>query len=493
MLFNSNEFFYVFLPLALAGFFLCARWSQRAGAAWLGCVSIAFYGYWEPRSVALLLASIAANFYLGVRLAHGTGDLSRRRWLTCGISLNLGVLGLFKYLDFFIYSLNASCHTALPYSGITLPLGISFFTFTQIAFLIDVRRGLVADYRASHYLLFVSFFPHLIAGPILHHRQMMPQFAAAATYRPRLGNCALGLVLFAAGLGKKVLLADTFAGYADPVFAGAASGAAIGWVAAWVGILAYTLQIYCDFAGYSDMAIGLSKLFNIDIPVNFNSPYRASSMIEFWRRWHMTLSAFLRDYLYFPLGGNRGGVQRRYVNLLLTMLLGGLWHGASWTLVVWGGLHGLFLIANHGWRHVTGSRGQAGGIAGWLGNALTLVCVIVAWVFFRADTFASAWVMLDAMFDRHAPAAVMAHGWPAFDQVFGALPLVPSDWSRVGGSLLAGWGLVLLAPNTQAVVARLPRTATASAVTAGAALFACCLLTAINAARGASTFIYFNF
>ena len=271
-----------------------------------------------------------------------------------------------------------------------LPLGISFFTFTQIAYLVDIYRAEPAGASYPKYLLFVTFFPHLIAGPILHHRETMSQFGRRLT--PTAENFAVGLTIFAIGLFKKVILADGIAPYVAPVFDAAAQGKSLTLLEAWSGALAYTLQLYFDFSGYSDMAIGLARLFGVTFPLNFASPYKATSIIDFWRRWHMTLSRFLRDYLYIPLGGNRRGPARRYANLMITMLLGGLWHGAGWTFVIWGGLHGLYLVINHLWRAAglrIGSRALAG--------AVTFIAVVIAWVFFRASSVEAASHILAGM------------------------------------------------------------------------------------------------
>jgi alginate O-acetyltransferase complex protein AlgI len=278
---------------------------------------------------------------------------------------------------------------------VELPIGISFFTFTQIAFLVDAYRGQAKEYNPIHYGLFVTFFPHLIAGPILHHKEMMPQFARPETCSFSSLSMSLGLSWFAVGLFKKVALADSIAPYADKVFDAADKGAGLGPYDTWSGAICYTLQIYFDFSGYSDMAIGLALMFGITFPLNFLSPYKSTSLIEFWRRWHMTLSRFLRDYLYIPLGGNRSGTARRYLNLFLTMVIGGLWHGASWNFVLWGAIHGCGLLVNHAYRNSRASR--AFPMPAALGLVLTLLVVICAWVPFRADTLAGATTVWSSM------------------------------------------------------------------------------------------------
>ena len=296
---------------------------------------------------------------------------------------------------------NTLLGSSIPIVNIVLPLGISFFTFTQIAFLVDVRRGGVIEPNPVHYLLFVTYFPHLIAGPVLHHKEMMPQFRNSATYQFNWENMAVGSSIFAIGLAKKVLLADGVAGYVGPVFDAAGHGESVDFFEAWGGALAYTFQLYFDFSGYSDMAIGLSRMFGVVLPLNFHSPYKARSIADFWRRWHMTLSRFLRDYLYIPLGGNRNGSARRSLNLFLTMTLGGLWHGAGWTFVIWGMLHGGFLIINNVWSTLTiniiPNSFFTRHLTNFLALVMTFIAVVVAWVFFRASSIDAALHILAGM------------------------------------------------------------------------------------------------
>ena len=346
MLFNSYGFLFVFLPLTLAGFFWLGRHSGLLAAGWLTLASLTFYGWWDWRFVPLLVLSIAFNYMMGLVIARTHGQ-SRQRWFVIAVAADLMLLGYFKYANLLVSSLNDIARTTYPALDIVLPLGISFFTFTQIAYLADVFQDKAREARLVHYALFVSYFPHLIAGPILHHKEMMPQFAERRTYRLQRNSVLLGAVIFTLGLAKKVLIADNLAPFANAAF-GSPDHPSL--LLAWGGVLAYSFQIYFDFSGYSDMAIGLSRLFGIRLPLNFNSPYKSRNIIEFWRRWHMTLSRFLRDYLYFPLGGNRHGPARRYANLMITMLLGGLWHGAGWNFAIWGALHGLFLSVNHLWN-----------------------------------------------------------------------------------------------------------------------------------------------
>ena len=324
MLFNSYEFLFLFLPLSVAGFFLVgSRGHHRLAVAWLAGASLFFYGWWNPAYVWLILASIGVNYTLGLGLGSrpSQGGLLRRFLLTLGITFNLGLLGYYKYSNFFVDTACSLMGGTSHLAAITLPLAISFFTFQQIAFLVDTYKGHARVYDLLHYCLFVTFFPQLIAGPIVHHREMMPQFMRRSFLRLNSEHVAIGLTLFCMGLFKKVVLADGVAAYATPIFHAAEQGVSLSFFDAWAGALAYTFQLYFDFSGYCDMALGIARVFGIRLPLNFNSPYKARNMIEFWRRWHMTLSRFLRDYLYIPLGGNRHGRVRRYVNLMLTMLL----------------------------------------------------------------------------------------------------------------------------------------------------------------------------
>jgi D-alanyl-lipoteichoic acid acyltransferase DltB (MBOAT superfamily) len=395
MLFNSFAFLLCFLPVTVAGFFLLGKRGGPFGAAWLAFASLFFYGWWDYRYVPLLLASITANYWFGSRIGASAAEVGRR-WLVTAITCNLGLLAYYKYAGFFLSSIAGLTGTSFGSLDIVLPIGISFFTFTQIAFLVDAYQGKAKEYRFIHYVLFVTYFPHLIAGPVLHHKEMMPQFAAPQTYRPDPANLAVGLAIFIIGLAKKVLIADNIAPYGNALFSAPATPSLL---IAWGGVLAYTFQLYFDFSGYSDMAIGLSRLFGVRLPLNFDSPYKSASITEFWRRWHMTLSRFLRDYLYIAMGGNRHGQARRYANLMATMLLGGLWHGAGWNYVIWGGLHGLYLIVNHAWSGLAARLRFRAESPAWrvAATALTFVSVCFAWVFFRADTLGAATEIIRGM------------------------------------------------------------------------------------------------
>lgn len=458
MLFNSFSFLFLYLPLVLAGYLLLARWRPGWIAAWLALASLFFYGYWDSRYLMLLLASIVANYCCGLKIAGASPahQSHRRNWLCCALAVNLLLLAYYKYANFFVDNLGRALGEPLLFREIVLPVGISFFTFTQIAFLVDCYRGLAGEYRLVHYTLFVSYFPHLIAGPVLHHREMMPQFARQCLQRPQMADMAIGLSIFIVGLCKKVLLADPLSVLVAPVFA---PGAQPQLVEAWTGALAYTLQLYFDFSGYSDMAIGLSRLFGIRLPLNFHSPYQAANISEFWRRWHMTLSRFLRDYLYLPLGGNRHGAVRRYRNLMLTMLLGGLWHGAGWTFVAWGALHGVYLVIHHAWQAWQGNTAPR-----WWARGLTFLAVLLAWVVFRAPDMATAGDILHAMTGANGislPRAWAPHFAPyaAQLQLIGWQPLFAGiRWIDVSGialpTLVVAWLLAWYAPNTQQIFHR---------------------------------------
>ena len=415
--------------------------------------------------MALLLVSILFNFTAGSAIVRAAADARYcKRLLTAAIIANLALLAYYKYANFFVANYNAVTGAGLGIAEVVLPLGISFFTFTQIAFLVDAYQGKVREYNLVHYGLFVTYFPHLIAGPILHHGEMMPQFAHREIYRPQYDLIAAGLTLFVLGLAKKVLIADGVAPYVGPVFDAPGAGVTLTFLEAWCGALAYTFQLYFDFSGYSDMAVGLSLLFGVRLPVNFHSPYKAVNVIDFWRRWHMTLSRFLRDYLYVPLGGNRKSRVRRYTNLLLTMLLGGLWHGAGWTFVLWGALHGVYLVINHGWREFRRRLGHNlhrstpwGRRAGCL---VTFIAVVIGWVLFRAPDIETAIAILRAMAGFNG--LVLPESWLAKTGGLGAiLAALGVDFGATPAMTRTGvlhwiWVLLLvvwLAPNTQQIMA----------------------------------------
>jgi alginate O-acetyltransferase complex protein AlgI len=391
MLFNSPVFLFIFLPSVLCIYVAVYHlFGTRAVLAYLVLASVVFYGWWNPLYLPLLGGLAAFNYTLARVI---TAERERRRFprvrllLTVGVTTDLLVLAYFKYTNFLIGSANAALGDWFSFEQIVLPLGISFFTFQKIAYLVDTSRGQVEKHDFLDYCFFVMFFPQLIAGPIVHHYEIFSQVRRPGTFSLYPRHLAIGLTIFLIGLFKKVL-ADRVAPYATDVFAAAEAGHPLGVLYAWQGAVAYSLQLYFDFSGYSDMAIGLARLFGVRLPLNFDSPYQSLNIIEFWQRWHMTLSRFLRDYLYIPLGGNRKGKPRRYVNLMLTMTIGGLWHGAAWTFVLWGFLHGAYLCANHAWRvfWVPIDRWWSRAVA----RSVTLIAVIVAFVIFRAPTLAVA-------------------------------------------------------------------------------------------------------
>ncbi|HEY9614542.1 MBOAT family protein [Allocoleopsis sp.] len=440
MLFNSWQFIFLFLPLTVFIFFQIGRLGRpKLAMIWLIAASLFFYSWWNPAYLSLLIGSILFNYILGYTLSQpGAIPLSKKWIMAVAIGVNLAIIGYFKYANFFISSANNILDTNFNLHNIILPLGISFFTFEQITYLVDIYRGKAQDYGFLNYCLFVTFFPRLIAGPIIRYGQVMPQFANPSIYRFSLEDLAVGMTLFWIGLSKKVLLADSISLYVTPVFNAAADGVPFTFSEAWTGALAYSFQLYFDFSGYSDMAIGVARMFRIKLPLNFDSPYKAENIIEFWRRWHITLSNFLRDYLYIPLGGNRKGKFRRYINLMITMLLGGLWHGAGWTFVLWGGLHGAYLCINHLWHDFRQSLGHNLNKSHWwsrgLSCLLTFFAVIVAWVLFRAENISAAIIMIKTMF-----------GANGFSLSPSPIPIV-----LLGRKLLLGFGLLVwLMPNTQ--------------------------------------------
>lgn len=404
MLFNSLEYLLFFLPIVWVVFRLLAAFRLNTPQlVWLVACSIFFYASWNVVFVLLIATSVVVNYLFG-RALLASIKLEQARWvLLGGIAFNLCLLGYFKYSGFFIENLNALAGSLIPVPTITLPLAISFFTFQQIAYLVDVHRGEAQEYRFLHYCLFVTFFPQLVAGPIVHHKEMMPQFSQRANAETVLTNIQVGLTIIVLGLFKKVVLADNLALLSDPLFATAESGQVLTFSEAWIAVAAFTGQIYFDFSGYTDIAIGSARLFGIKLPENFFSPYKSRNIIEFWRRWHITLSRFLRDYLYISLGGNRKGKIKRYRNLLLTMLLGGLWHGAHWNFVIWGALHGFYLVINHLWQFYIPSKINASAahklVTAAISHIVTLLAVMLAWVFFRAESIQGALSILRSLAD----------------------------------------------------------------------------------------------
>jgi len=459
MLFNSQLFIVGFLPIVLALYYALAS-HRRARQALIVLASLVFYGWWDIRFVPLLAGLTIANWLI----ARWFGT-SRARFIPLlGVALNLAVLGLCKYADFFRSTADALLGDAFHPWHLILPLGISFFVFQKISYLLDLYRGDRHVYSFLDFCMFVVFFPQLIAGPIVRHNEIIHQFRLDPRRPQMWENLSRGFALFVIGVTKKVALADTLAMLADPLFDKAATTSLSG-IEAWVATAAYTLQIYFDFSGYSDMAIGLALMFGLALPFNFNAPYRAVSIRDFWRRWHMTLSRFLRDYLYIPLGGNRCGALRQAFNVILTMLLGGLWHGANWTFVVWGGLHGVALALNHLWQSL-GLR-----LPRPFAWAITLLFVMCGWVLFRAADFATAGDMLRSMLGQHGL------GYITLDREYVAV-------------LIGGAAIALLGPTSQETALQRLLPKASLAIPVGAALAYLLLLVG---GRLPNVFIYFQF
>jgi D-alanyl-lipoteichoic acid acyltransferase DltB (MBOAT superfamily) len=397
MLFNSPEFIYFFLPFTIVIWWLLHRLDKSDYAQWFVIyASLFFYGWWDVRYVPLLVVNALINFYLGQMINHYLS----RSLLILGLVWDIGLLAYFKYADFFIENWGAVTGNKFSLIDVILPLGISFFTFQAIAYLVDCYKGLVVDFNLRRFAFSITFYPHLIAGPILHYSDVMPQLREKALFNAKLFS--QGLFLFAIGLFKKTVIADRIAEVVDPLFT---TDTALQLFESWTAALGYGLQIYFDFSGYSDMAIGIGYMFGIALPLNFNSPYKATNIAEFWKRWHMTLSRFLRDYVYFPLGGNRSGFARGLFAAFLTMFIGGLWHGAAWTFVLWGMMHGFFIGIHRLWyRYITRKCGcfnmaiintfdvdmVVQVIPKRIAVAITFVSVTFAWVMFRASSINQA-------------------------------------------------------------------------------------------------------
>lgn len=510
MLFNSYPFIFVFLPLVLGLYYSMSQWfSKKAILSMLVVSSLFFYGWWNPRYLILILLSIIVNFLVAEWM---TRLKSKRKLLfILGIVFNLGLLSYFKYANFFVAEILPLFNVSFSsWENILLPIAISFFTFQQIAYLVDVYQGKTLENDFLQYCLFVCFFPQLIAGPIVHHKNILPQFKKESAFRFNGNSFDYGVKIFIIGLFKKVVIADTVALYASPVFAASDNGIPVTFMEAWIGVLAYTFQIYFDFSGYTDMAIGLGKLFGIDLPLNFNSPYKSKNIIDFWRRWHITLSQFLKDYLYIPLGGNRKGRWHRYKNLMITMLLGGLWHGAGWNFIFWGFLHGFYLMVNHFWQYINAKGrdvqkfARLKAVSSW---GITFLAVMVAWVFFRALTLTGATGLIKSMFLARGlslPSSLSAKLTPIFSsfpmnllqvKYEGLFANALFDWKNAILVILICFGLAIFFPNSQEIlrenqptrVGRLYRTSYA------AFLFAIFGVVAIFSMNRVSEFLYFNF
>jgi alginate O-acetyltransferase complex protein AlgI len=407
MLFNSYEFILAFMPITLIIFgILCSFQKKKFVFVWLITVSLISYSFWGTSHLLVLLFSTGLN-WIFAEIIHKRRDIisdkkesifSVKLIVTIAITFNLLLLGYFKYANFLIDTLASIGLNVSHIENIFLPLGISFYTFEQISYLVGIAKNDSKNYSYPRFLAFVAFFPHLVAGPILNASELIPQFRKL-NYRIDFRNIAIGLTIFSFGLFKKVVIADSISGYATPIFTAADGGTQITFLLAWQAAIAYTLQLYFDFSGYSDMAIGLAKLINIKLPINFFSPYKAIGIGDFWRRWHISLGRFLRDYIYIPIGGSRKGNARTYLNLFLTMLIGGLWHGSSWTFVFWGALHGLYLCVDRGWGIFLKKKNIVWNSVyhQFFARMLTLLAVINSWVIFRSQSFSGAFNILAGM------------------------------------------------------------------------------------------------
>jgi alginate O-acetyltransferase complex protein AlgI len=452
MLFNSPTFVFLFLPVVLLGLYIIGRRDDRNRYAliFLVIMSSIFYGWFKAIYLPLLAALTTFNYLCGRKLSRDCEKGEQRPLLLAlGIVVNLCVLAYFKYMNFFLENINGLFAAKFSLETILLPLGISFFIFQKIAYLADSYKGETSSYTPLEFACFVMYFPQLIAGPIVHHRELIPQLRQGL--RLTATDLAAGLCLFTFGLLKKVALADPLAHFSDAVFSLASAGHGQPLIVSWSAAVGFSLQIYFDFSGYTDMALGLALMMGIRLPLNFDSPYKASNIIDFWRRWHMTLSRFLRDYLYIPIGGNRRGELRRYINLMLTMLLGGLWHGAGWTFVAWGGLHGSYLIINHGWERVRTKSGfRSTPATRAISRLATFSAVVIAWVFFRAQTFDAASLLLRGMIGWYGVAASPE----TLDVLKGQIPLWATGNFAMAVAVLAILvAAVCILPNSQEILA----------------------------------------
>jgi len=416
MLFNSYTFIFLFLPLAWVGFYAIARMGgPKPARIWLLLASLVFYAWWNPIHLPLLLGSMVLNFWLAREIGRvSRSRVERKALLIAGLVLNVGALAWFKYADFVLRSTLGTLGYEVEPTGIMIPLAISFFTFQQIAYIVDAYREPGEKRPFLDYCLFVSFFPQLVAGPIIHHNEILPQLGGREPYTPRWSNLSVGLTMFVMGLFKKVVIADEIAQWPDAIFGAAGRGEAPTTVEAWIGMIGFTMQVYYDFSGYSDMALGLGRMFGIRLPMNFDSPLKATGVSEFWRRWHMTLSRFLKAYVYVPLGGSRAGRARGYLNLVITMLVSGIWHGAAWTFVAFGLLHGIYLVVQQIWSRRFRLRPDAPQWrrtfrCAWA-RALTFLAFAFSLILFRSSNFDGAWLVLKGVLGWGASAGVGVGG-----------------------------------------------------------------------------------
>ncbi len=487
MLFNSYIFVFAFLPLALVGYFGLSHFKKEGLAeCFLIAMSLWFYAYFNIAYLPIIIGSVLLNFGCTKLFVRLQGQGAKRFVFALGLFANLGALFYYKYMGFFTHIINDVFRTDFFELSLLLPLGISFFTFQQVSYLVDSYKGKVPAYGFREYALFVTFFPQLIAGPIVLHSETVPQFADHSKKRFQWDNFSVGLMAFSRGMAKKVLIADYFGATVTWGFESVAVDT-LGGPRAFLVMLCYTLQIYFDFSGYCDMATGLGKMFNIDIPMNFNSPYKACSVTEFWKRWHITLTRFLRTYLYFPLGGNRKGVARTYLNLFLVFFISGLWHGANYTFLAWGMMHGAAMVLE---RIYTGKGGKINAMFGW---CYTFLFVNVAWVFFRAESVSQALAFVGQLFSPAGYLALFATlqaavsgGVVALAMALGCMGTVELSTLTLYLAGLATLCAMLLKNTNQKIDAFRP--SVCNALFGGVLLYA-----SIIHFSGVSTFLYFNF
>lgn len=478
MLFNSFEFIFVFLPAIFIGYYLINKLHFTLSKIWLLVGSLFFYSWWNPIYLPLILSSMIVNFLIGSSLGTVEKKASRQIILTIGLIFNIVLLGYFKYYDFFVTNLNWAFSTDFNLLHLVLPLAISFFTFQQIGYLVDSYRGETKGYRFFDYALFVSFFPQLIAGPIVHHSEVMSQFKDTNNKKINFKNISLGLFVFALGLFKKVGIADTFAVWATE---GYAVSDQLTLVGGWITSMSYTLQLYFDFSGYSDMAIGLGLLFNIKLPVNFNSPYKALSIQDFWRRWHITLSNFLTKYIYIPLGGSRKGIRRTYINILIIFLISGFWHGSGWTFVLWGLAHGIASMIYRWWS----THGFVfPKLIAWF---ITFHFINFTWILFRAPDFEVAVNVMRAMLGLNGHAPLSSETMFSALPVFGAELFITNNTLLIALTILFFFFIAVFAKNTDELRNRFKPTIYHAVFTTALILYAVFQLQKV------SEFLYFNF
>ncbi len=490
MLFNSYIFVLLFLPLTLIGYFFLNRFHLKKPAMFfLFGMSLWFYGYFYPGYLIILLSGIFINYLFYKLMDKTEKHLKRKALMITAVSINIALLFYFKYFDFFISNMNSIFKSNLPLQNILLPLGISFFTFQQISFIVDAYKKETPKYSFIDYACFVAFFPQLIAGPIVMHKKLIPQFADNSKKTFQWENMSRGIYMFVLGLSKKVLLADTL-------------GKAVNWGFASIDylnstdviiiMLSYTLQIYFDFSGYCDMAIGIARMFNIELPLNFNSPYKAKNIAEFWDRWHMTLTQFLTNYIYIPLGGNRKGTLRTYINVFIVFLISGFWHGANWTFVLWGICHGVLMIFTKALKKYLDK------IPAFINWICTFLFINVTWLLFRADSLIDFTKILKIGFgcqfermNQHLASSVHSIETPFVYKLFSAVFHLPPENTAIEWVILLvlAIGMIILAQKKNSYERMMQFKPTLPKLMTTCILFVWCVISF----AGVSTFLYFNF